>query len=210
MARASERDEDFRLFVEAHWLGLVRSAYLLVGGDHGEAEDLVQQTLARVYGHWDRRVREGAPVAYVRKAMVNQAISNMRRKKVQEVLSGAWSGEVGTTPEPRALHRNVPGPRDPYSAVDDRDVVVRALRELPPRMRAVVVLRFFDDLSEAATADVLGMSVGSVKSQTSRGLQRLRAAMSDHGLADRTATQQVAVPASGGAVDLSRAEGQAS
>ena len=211
MARASEREEDFRQFVEAHWLGLLRSAYLLVGGDHGEAEDLVQQTLARVYGHWNRRVREGAPVAYVRKAMVNQAISNMRGKKVQEVLSGAWSGDVSTTPEPRAAHRNVPAPRDPYGAVDDRDVVVRALRELPPRMRAVVVLRFFDDLTEAATADLLGMSVGSVKSQTSRGLQRLRAAMSDQEpVADRAATQPVAVPASGGMVDLSRAEGQAS
>ncbi|KAB7746415.1 SigE family RNA polymerase sigma factor [Nostocoides sp. F2B08] len=211
MARASEREEDFRQFVEAHWLGLVRSAYLLVGGDHGEAEDLVQQTLARVYGHWNRRVREGAPVAYVRKAMVNQAISNLRRKKVQEVLSSAWSGEVDTTPEPRAVRRDVPGSRDPYGAVEDRDVVVRALRELPPRMRAVVVLRFFDDLTEAATADVLGMSVGSVKSQTSRGLQRLRAAMSDQEVVGgRTATDQVSVPSSGAAVGLSRDAGRPS
>lgn len=169
MVRAAERDEDFRRFVEAHWLGLVRSAYLIVG-DHGAAEDLVQQTLASVYRHWDRRVREGAPLSYVRKAMVNHAISNSRRRRVQETLLGGLLG----APQDGL---DVPDPvdRDPYSDIDDRDVVLRALRNLPPRMRAVVVLRYFDDLSEAATADLLGISVGSVKSHTSRGLQRLRA-----------------------------------
>lgn len=170
---APEQEEDFRRFVEAHWLGLVRSAYLLLG-DHGAAEDLVQQTLATVYRHWDRRVREGAPVAYVRRALVNHAISNGRRKRVTESLFGGLaSGERGETTGGFDVDRH-----DAYSGVDDRDLIVRALRDLPPQMRAVVVLRYFDDLTESATADLLGISVGSVKSQTSRGLQRLRTAVS--------------------------------
>lgn len=171
MALTREQETDFRCFVHAHWLALVRSAYLILG-DHRAAEDLVQQTLATVYPHWDRRVREGAPMAYVRKAMVNHAISDGRRRRVQETLFGSVGGERGDLPPVPDTVRG-----DPYRAVDDRDLVLRALRDLPPRMRAVVVLRFFDDLTEAATADTLGISVGSVKSQTSRGLQRLRGAL---------------------------------
>lgn len=173
MAMAPDHEDDFRRFVEAHWMGLVRSAYLLVG-DHGAAEDLVQQTLATVYRHWNRGVRDGAPLAYVRKSMVNQAISNGRRRRVKETLFGGPTGSDGAGPR-EVVDRD---PRDAYRGVDDRDLVVRALRDLPPRMRAVVVLRYFDDLTEAAAADLLGMSVGSVKSHTSRGLQRLRAVVS--------------------------------
>jgi RNA polymerase sigma factor (sigma-70 family) len=175
MARALERDEDFRRFVEAHWLGLVRSAYLLVG-DHGAAEDLVQQTLASAYPHWHRRVRDGAPVASVRDAMVNRAISGLRRRKVQETLLAAWSGDGSAARAPRDDPRG-PHPADVHRAVDDEDVVIAALRELPPRMRAVVVLRCFDDLTEEATADVLGRSVRSVRRETSRGLQRLHSVL---------------------------------
>lgn len=171
MSRATERDEDFRLFVEAHWPALVRSAYLILG-DHSAAEDLVQQTLATVYRHWRRRVREGAPLAYVRRAMVNHAISNSRRKRFIETSLDRVPEAGQHTP---AVGMRGPGERDPYREIDDRDLVLRALRDLPAQMRAVVVLRYFDDLSEAATADALGISVGSVKSQTSRGLQRLRA-----------------------------------
>jgi RNA polymerase sigma-70 factor (sigma-E family) len=179
MVTTPEREDDFRRFVEAHWLGLVRSAYLLVG-DHGAAEDLVQQTLASVYRHWDRRVREGAPVAYVRKAMVNHAISNGRRNRVSESLfGGIGRGERGESLEGFAIDR-----RDAYRVVDNRDLIVRGLRELPAQMRAVVVLRYFDDLTEAATAELLGISVGSVKSQTSRGLQRLRSAIASASSAD--------------------------
>lgn len=171
MVRTAERDEDFRLFVEAHWLALVRSAYLILG-DHGTAEDLVQQTLASVYRHWDRRVRDGAPLAYVRKAMVNHAISNGRRRRFRETSLDA---SPATADHAVAVGMRGMGEHDAYREVDDRDLVLRALRDLPPQMRAVVVLRYFDDLSEAATADLLGISVGSVKSHTSRGLQRLRA-----------------------------------
>ena len=172
MTFAPERDEDFRRFVEANWLALVRSAYLLLG-DHGAAEDLVQQTLATVYRHWDRRVSEGAPMAYVRRAMVNHAISNGRRTRVSESLFGGQGrDEDGHAADALGVAADR---RDEYRGVDERDLVVRALRDLPPRMRAVVVLRYFDDLTEAATAEALGMSVGSVKSHTSRGLHRLRA-----------------------------------
>lgn len=172
MTFAPERDADFRRFVEANWLALVRSAYLIIG-DHGAAEDLVQQTLATVYRHWDRRVSDGAPVAYVRRAMVNHAISNGRRKRVTEYLFGGLERcEDGPAADAVAVAAD---PRDEYRGVDDRDLIVRALHDLPPRMRAVVVLRYFDDLTEAATAEALGMSVGSVKSHTSRGLLRLRA-----------------------------------
>lgn len=171
MTFVPERDEDFRRFVEAHWLALVRSAYLILG-DHGAAEDLVQQTLATVYRHWERRVSEGAPVAYVRRAMVNHAISNGRRKRVSESLFGGLGRDEGGHADAVAV---VADRRDDYRGVDDRDLIVRALRDLPRRMRAVVVLRYFDDLTEAQTAEALGMSVGSVKSHTSRGLLRLRA-----------------------------------
>ncbi|MFN2320672.1 MAG: SigE family RNA polymerase sigma factor [Dermatophilaceae bacterium] len=178
MALKPEQEDDFRRFVEAHWLGLVRSAYLIVG-ERGAAEDLVQQTLASVYRHWDRRVREGAPVAYVRKSLVNHAISNARRKRVAESLfSGLAHGGRDGSPDGFDIDRHDIDRHDAYRGVDDRDLIVRALRGLPPQMRAVVVLRYFDDLTEAATADLLGISVGSVKSQTSRGLQRLRAAVS--------------------------------
>ncbi|MGA8047936.1 MAG: SigE family RNA polymerase sigma factor [Dermatophilaceae bacterium] len=176
MARALERDEDFRDFVEAHWLGLVRSAYLLVC-DHGAAEDLVEQTLASVYPQWHRRVREGAPVAYVHDAMVHRAISDLRRRKVLETLFGAGSGEGSAVSRPRDDAPRGPQPADAYRTVGDGDVVVGTLRELPPRVRAVIVLLYVDDLTEAATADVLGMSVRSVRREASRGLQRLQAAM---------------------------------
>ena len=165
MARAPERDEDFRDFVEAHWLGLVRSAYLLVG-EHDTAEDLVEQTLAGVAPHWHRRLSEGAPLAYVHDAMVQRAINALRRRKVQEILFGAEGpGDEGTT-------------------------VVAALGDLPPRVRAVVVLLHVDDLSEAATADVLGMSLRSVRRAASRGLERLHAAIEAGALAPRHAGAQ--------------------
>ena len=142
-------EEEFRRFVQARWNALVRTAYLLTG-DQGRAEDLVQQTLVKVHRRWEHISRDdttGGPYAYTR--------------RVAETL-----GEV-----PAHADR---ASGDAYAAYDTRDEVARAVLVLPPRMRAVVVLRYFDDLSEAATADALGMSLGSVKSQASRGLERLR------------------------------------
>jgi RNA polymerase sigma-70 factor (sigma-E family) len=150
---------DFTEFVNTRSPVLLRTAYLLCGGDHGAAEDLLQDVLERVYPKW-RRIRAN-PESYVRAAMANAATNRWRRRarRVVEVPLLTGSGPVVPGPEP---------------GVADQDLVVRALGALPARMRAVLVLRFFDDLSEMDTATALRCGVGTVKSQTSRGLTRLR------------------------------------
>lgn len=153
----TDTDDGLRAFVEREWVPLVRIAYLLTG-DRGYAEDLVQAALEKTHRHWGKVARMDAPIAYVRRVMVNTAISWRRRRRVVEVPLLAADGPVS----------------DPYAPVDLRQQVLVALRRLPPRMRAVLVLRYFADLSEADTAEALGCSVGSVKSQASRGLARLR------------------------------------
>ena len=152
-------DDDFRAFVERQWGPLTRTAYLLTG-DRGYAEDLVQAALEKTHRKWDRVARMDSPVAYVRRAMVNTAVSWRRRRRVSEVPLLTGDDQAGA---------------DPYGRVEQRQQVLAALRELPPRMRAVLVLRYFEDLSESDIADALGCSVGTVKSQASRGLDRLRA-----------------------------------
>lgn len=159
-------DEDeaaFAEFVTHEWSRLVRVGYLLTG-DVGRAEDLVQQALVKVHRHWSRVSREGSPYAYTRAAVSNESSSWWRRRRVPE--------DLGEVPSVTDL-----GKADAYAVVDSRDELVKVLSTLPPRMRAVIVLRFYEDLSESETAKALGMSVGSVKSQTSRGLGRLRLAM---------------------------------
>jgi RNA polymerase sigma-70 factor (sigma-E family) len=160
---------DFREFVERQWAPLLRTAYLLTG-DRGHAEDLVQAALEKTHRRWDRVSMMEAPVAYVRKAMVNTATSWRRRRRFSEVPLVAGDGPLD----------------DPYGGIDQRQQVLAALRRLPPRMRAVLVLRYFEDLSEADIADALGCSVGSVKSQASRGLQRLRSEMTGTATAPAT------------------------
>ena len=153
----------FAEFVTREWSRLVRVGYLLTG-DVGRAEDLVQQALVKVHRHWSRVHHGGSPYADPRAAVANESTSWWRRRRVAE--------DLGEVPARADRARS-----DAYAVVDSRDELVRALHTLPPRMRAVVVLRFYDDLSERETAQALGMSVGSVKSQTSRGLDRLRLAM---------------------------------
>jgi RNA polymerase sigma-70 factor (sigma-E family) len=153
-------EEEFRLFVQARWPALVRTAFLLTG-DRGRAEDLVQQVLVKVHRRWTHIAHAESPYAYTRAALANESASWWRRKRVAESL-----GDLPVHADRAA--------GDAYAAYDTRDELVRAVLGLPPRMRAVVVLRYFDDLSEADTAAALGMSVGSVKSQASRGLERLR------------------------------------
>jgi RNA polymerase sigma-70 factor (sigma-E family) len=181
MGLTAAQEDDFRRFVEAHWHALVRTAFLLVG-DHGRAEDLVQQVLVSVHRRWASVDTAGSPAGYVRAALANQAISNNRRHRVKETLFGSLASSERGSP-PHGFGRD---PRDAYGGIENRDALLGALKDLPPRMRAVVVLRYFEDLTEAATAQALGMSLGSVKSQTSRGLQRLResltAAMSEGSL----------------------------
>ncbi|MEV4620033.1 SigE family RNA polymerase sigma factor [Asanoa sp. NPDC049573] len=152
---SGEDDERFRLFVRAQWGPLTRTAYLLTG-DRGTAEDLVQSALEKTHRRW---ARIESPEVYVRRVMVNTATSWWRRRRPVEVPLLA----TDTAPTP-----------DDYLRVEQRQQLLVALRQLPPRTQAVLVLRYFEDLSEADTARVLGCSVGSVKSQASRGLARLR------------------------------------
>lgn len=150
-----DRHDDFRAFVSARQQALMRTAYLLTGDIH-LAEDLLQSVLIKVAGHW-RKVSRGHPEAYTRKALVNQYISWKRRPR-REVLSAA-PPEQGASYDDAALHR----------------IVLRqALDKLAPKQRAVIVLRYWEDLTEAQTAEALGCSVGTVKSQTHHALARLR------------------------------------
>jgi RNA polymerase sigma-70 factor (sigma-E family) len=153
-------ESDFTAFVTARYSALVRTAYLLVG-DRGRAEDLVQSALYRCYRRWEQVRAPEAAEAYVRTAMVRLAGRWSRRR---------WRGEqpsdLSTRDEPART-----GP-DPDTAID----TARALATLTPAQRAVLVLRYFDDLTEARTAELLGCSIGTVKSRANRGLAALRAA----------------------------------
>ncbi|MGI5214145.1 SigE family RNA polymerase sigma factor [Plantactinospora sp. CA-290183] len=157
-------DDGFREFVEVRYGDLLRTAYLLTGSRHA-AEDLVQNALLRAMRRW-AGVRE--PLAYVRRIMVNERLSLWHRIGSRELLTGM----VGEWSRPRA-----PDDRDLAEGVVVRDELLGALGGLPARMRAVLVLRYWDDLPEAEIADTLGCSVGTVKSQASRGLARLRAVL---------------------------------
>ena len=159
----------FAAFVTARSPALLRRAYLLCGGDLGAAEDLLQDVLERTYRRWTRIT--GDPEAYARAALANAAVNRWRRRSRR-----ATEHQRGlSVPDHQAVADLAPGPE---RRVVDHDEAVRALAGLPPRMRAVLVLRYFEDLSEAQTADILGCGVGTVKSLASRGLARLRARMS--------------------------------
>ena len=156
-------------FVRLSWPRLLRTAHLLCG-DRGDAEDLTQAALVKVVRHWRRVERADDPYAYARAVLVNTAASRWRRRRRYDELTAAErTAPVATAP-------------DPATEVVMRDAVRRALAELPPRTRAALVLRYFEDLTEAQTAAALGCSVGSVKSQVSRGLARLRDRLDDQDL----------------------------
>lgn len=147
----------FREFVEARSRDLLRSAWL-ISGDWHTAEDLVQAALAKTWPRWDRLTRADRPELYVRRVMLTTYLSWRKRK---------WSGEIPTA--------QLPEPTGPQGADSDvRQALVTALRGLPPRQRAVVVLRYLDDLTEADTAHALGCSVGTVKTHASRAMASLR------------------------------------
>jgi RNA polymerase sigma-70 factor (sigma-E family) len=153
------RDEaGFEAFVAARSDDLLRFAVLLVR-DHGHAEDLVQTALVKAYRRWNR-IAAVDPYPYVRRVLVTSAASWRRLRTTQEIVS--------------LPARETAGP-DLNDGFGDREQMADALATLPPRMRAVLVLRYAEDLSEAATAEALGCSVATVKSQTARGLLRLRA-----------------------------------
>jgi RNA polymerase sigma-70 factor (sigma-E family) len=152
--------QGFDEFVTAHTAALSRVAYLLTG-DHHLAEDLLQVALSQVASRWPQ-IRDGNPEAYVRRCLVNELISWRRRRRYHERPVESFVEDVE--------------PGDLASSVVRRIVVGRALAALTPRQRAVLVLRFFEDLSEAETAAIMGCSIGTVKSQTHYALTRLRAA----------------------------------
>jgi len=155
--------EAFRAYVAARSPALLRTAYLLTG-TRPDAEDLLQTALAKTYLSWDRIRDREAVDGYVRRVMVNTQTSWWRRRKVDEV-------STDRLPEPRSPDV---GGRDLAADLDLHDALWTALAELPKRQRAMVVLRYYEDLSEAETARVMGVSVGTVKSTTSRALVRLR------------------------------------
>jgi RNA polymerase sigma-70 factor (sigma-E family) len=143
-------------FVVARGPALHRTAVLLTRQEQS-AEDLVQIALAKAWKSWERI--DGNHEAYVRQIIVNEFASAWRRR---------WRGEVPTADLPELAHA------DHGDGVSSRQVLMAALATLPPRQRAVVVLRFFHDYTEAATAEAMGTSVGTVKSQTFKALAALR------------------------------------
>jgi len=153
-----DRYEGFAEFVHARGRALARTAYLLTG-DHQQAEDLLQSALAKAAGRW-LALRAGSPEAYVRRILYTEHVSVWRRRRLRELLSAA-------PPSPTLA--------DPADAATVRVTVERALARLTRRQRTILVLRFFEDLTEAQTAEVLGIGLGTVKSQTRDSLARLRA-----------------------------------
>ena len=152
------RDDDFVAFVDARSAALLRTARLLSAGDQHAAEDLVQTTLEKAYVAWPRIQRKGAQEAYVRSIMTRAAIDRTRQRRRR--------GEVVTDEVPDV-------PVEPVGP-EDRDQVFALLAALSPRQRAVMVLRYYDDLSEAQIAQALGCSAGAVKSHASRALSVMR------------------------------------
>ncbi|SCL22971.1 RNA polymerase sigma-70 factor, sigma-E family [Micromonospora nigra] len=160
---ADEGRDGYVAFVESHQHRLLRAAYLVCGNRH-QAEDLLQDALLKLALRWSS-VRDGDPAAYVRTILYRDAVSWWRRRR-REWLSAY---------PPEQVTRDGDG--------DLRLVLRRALGQLPPRQRAVLVLRYFEDMTEASTAEALGVTVGTVKSQSHAALRRLREVAPDLGRA---------------------------
>ena len=162
----TERDEQFHSFVLGHRAQLVRTATLLTAGDGHLAEDLVQSTLTKLYVAWPSFRKADNPEGYLRRTLVNALTDERRRwwrrhERTVAELPDRPSGASGVTDD------------------DQSDGLRAALRELPPKMRAALVFRYFYDLDVADTADALGCTEGTVKSQTARALERLRGVLAE-------------------------------
>ncbi|MGW7679378.1 SigE family RNA polymerase sigma factor [Kribbella sp. NPDC054772] len=158
----AERDREFVEFVEEAGAALRRTAFL-VAGDRHRADDVVQDALYKLYLAWPKVRRAGNPFAYARRIVVNTAYDGRRRP---------WRREVAIADVPDQVDLE-----DFASGYAERDEVLEALRSLGPRQRACVVLRYYEDLSIEQTAEILGCSEGTVKSQAARGLDTLRRAI---------------------------------
>lgn len=154
----AEDEANFRAFVASRRKALVGTAYLLTG-DAGEAEDLAQTTLAKVFTAWRTVSAAENPDAYLHRILVNTNTSRHRKRRVLQFLTHS------PPDRPSA---------DPADAVAVRGALLAALAKLAPGRRAVLVLRFWSDLSESQTAEVLGCSIGNVRSQSFKGLAQLR------------------------------------
>ncbi|HWE59616.1 MAG TPA: SigE family RNA polymerase sigma factor [Solirubrobacteraceae bacterium] len=153
--------DDFDEFVAGSAESLLRTAHLITW-DASEAEDLVQECLLKVARRWPRVRRMGQPMAYARRVLINLAVDGSERRSRRRV-------ELDTA------HVLADDPaRDTLADLDTRDELLAALAGLTARQRAVLVLRYFNDLSETDVAELLGCSTGTVKSNASRGLARLR------------------------------------
>jgi RNA polymerase sigma-70 factor (sigma-E family) len=158
-----EHEREFREFVAARSAGLLRTAYFLTGGDVHDAQDLLQTALMATARHWGRIKRRDQPEAYVRRALARHQINRWRsRARRPETLMSA-PPDHATGGEEQA-------------GVELRHGLLAALRALPPRQRAVVVLRYYEDLAESDVARLLGVSVGTVRSQAAKALAKLRTA----------------------------------
>jgi RNA polymerase sigma-70 factor (sigma-E family) len=153
-------DESFEQFMSAALPGLLRFGHVLTGDRH-RAEELVQSALVKTYRRWGS-LRHDQPVAYVRRAMTNTYTSWWRKARHETDMPAGFDAAGAAAA--------------PY---DERDAALRALATLPPRQRAVLVLRYYLDMSEAEIADTLGCSTGTVKSSASRGLRSLRERLTD-------------------------------
>lgn len=162
----SARDEEFRTYVVEHRPDLVRTATLLTAGDRHLAEDVVQSALTRLYLAWPLFTKAANPGGYARRTLVNALTDEYRRP---------WRRRERAQPTlPEA-----PSDVQAEASTARTDALYAALLDLPPRMRAALVYRYFHDLSVADTADALSCSQGTVKSQTARALDRLRDVLHD-------------------------------
>ncbi|MET8446831.1 SigE family RNA polymerase sigma factor [Streptomyces sp. NPDC005209] len=159
-ARAGEFDE----FVAVRWSGLLHLARLLTGGDRHRAEDLVQESLVKLWFVWSK-VADEAPDAYVRKVMVRAAARSAKRR---------WWGE-----RPVAQLPDTAVAGDVSAVVAERSRLEAALGQLPAKQRVAVVLRYYQDLPEGQVAEALGCPLGTARSHTARGVARLRQLLAD-------------------------------
>nr|WP_174257561.1 SigE family RNA polymerase sigma factor [Phytoactinopolyspora alkaliphila] len=171
-------EASYREFVVARRRALLRTAFLLCGDWH-LAEDLVQETLAKLYVSWRRVQRRDEMDGYVRKALVNTYIDNRRRPwRREQVTDGSLigSGDRDDEHHDRSSRAHSGPAGDPAHMGDPslRQRLVDVLADVPPRQRAALVLRFWEDLSVEQVAGLMNCSEGTVKSQTARGLERLR------------------------------------
>lgn len=160
MTTSDPRWHSFEEYVTAQWAALYRTAHL-VTGDPAVAEDLLQATMLKVMAQWPRVRRADSPDAYVRKMLLNELLGERRR-------TGRRAQKAHLVPVPAPV-------ADPVVDAATRLDLWDRVQQLPPRQRAVLVLRYYEDLSEAEIATVLGVTAGTVKSQASLALRNLRA-----------------------------------